>query len=115
MKRGLSKSLDEWELEIKLPELEKLKNKEAKGEIDLRYFDEAGFSLMPYIPYAWQEKNQQMIIKSSKSKRINVLGLMNINLELSYEIILGKVDSQIIIDFFARISNNIKSLNIRYT
>ena len=53
-------------------------------------------------------KNQQIIIKSSKSRRINLLGLMNINLSLSYDTILGKVDSQILIDFFARISNNLK-------
>ena len=112
MKRGLRKSPEEWELELKVAELKELKNKEKKGEIDLRYFDEAGFSLMPYIPYAWQEKNQQIIIKSSRSKRINVLGLMNVNLELSYEIIMGKVDSQIIIDFFERISNNLKKKTV---
>ncbi|MDJ0678367.1 MAG: IS630 family transposase [Xenococcaceae cyanobacterium MO_167.B52] len=108
MKRGLSKSPDEWEVSIKLPELIELKNRYKKGEIDLRYFDESGFSLMPYVPYGWQEKNQQIIIKSSKSKRINVLGLMNINLELYYEIISGNVDSKIIINFFDKFSNNLK-------
>jgi len=53
IKRGLSKTPDEWELELKLPELELLKKKEETGEIDLRYFDESGFSLTPYVPYAW--------------------------------------------------------------
>ena len=72
MKRGLNKSPDDWELEIKLPRLEELKAQEKKGEIDLRYFDESGFSLMPYIPYGWQAKNQEIILKSSQSKRINI-------------------------------------------
>jgi hypothetical protein len=59
MKRGLSKLPNEWELEVKMPELLKLKEQDKNGEIDLRYFDESGFSLFPSIPYAWQEKNQQ--------------------------------------------------------
>lgn len=46
MKRGLSKSPDEWELEVKLPKLAELKAQDKKGEIDLRYFDESGFSLI---------------------------------------------------------------------
>jgi transposase len=108
MKRGLNKSPDEWELEIKLPELVELKNRYKKGEIDLRYFDESGFSLIPYVPYGWPEKKPEIIRKSSKSKRINVLGLMNINLELYYEIISGKVDSQIVINFFDKFSNNLE-------
>ncbi len=54
MKRGLSKSPDEWELEVKLPKLASLKNQDKKGEIDLRYFDESGFSLIPSVPYAWR-------------------------------------------------------------
>ncbi|CAD5934990.1 Transposase [Planktothrix agardhii] len=47
MKRGLSKTPDEWELEVKVPELLKLKKQDEKGEIDLRYLDESGFSLTP--------------------------------------------------------------------
>lgn len=37
MKRGLSKNPDEWELELKIPRLKKLIEREKKGEIDLRY------------------------------------------------------------------------------
>src|SRR5262249_43937820 len=36
-------------------ELEVLQKQEDQGRIDLYYFDEAGFTLDPYIPYAWQE------------------------------------------------------------
>jgi hypothetical protein len=50
MKRGISKTPDEWEIEVKMPRLEKLKEQDKKGEIDLRYLDESGCSLKPYVP-----------------------------------------------------------------
>jgi len=34
-------------------ELEALQKQEDQGKIDLYYFDESGFTLDPYIPYAW--------------------------------------------------------------
>ena len=112
MKRGLNKTPDQWELEVKLPKLTELKEREKKGEIDLRYFDESGFSLMPYIPYAWQEKEQQTILPSSKSKRINVLGLMNKNLDIYYQMTRGKIDSQTVIDFFDTFSKNLPKYTV---
>ena len=38
----------------KLNYKEILKERDKKGEIDLRYLDEAGFSLTPCVPYCWQ-------------------------------------------------------------
>jgi len=43
----------------------------------LYYFDESGFTLDPYIPYAWQEAGSVIEIPAAKGSRINVLGLMN--------------------------------------
>ena len=45
--------------------------------MDLYYFDEAGFTLDPSIPYAWQEAGSIIEIPATKGGRINVLGLMN--------------------------------------
>jgi transposase len=72
MKRRLSKLPHEWELEVKMPELLKLKEQDKNGEIDLRYFDESGFSLLPSIPYAWPEKGPTITLMSCQSKRLNV-------------------------------------------
>ncbi len=58
-------------------ELEALQKQEARGELDLYYFDESGFSLTPSVPYAWQESGEVIEIPSQKSDRINVLGFMN--------------------------------------
>jgi hypothetical protein len=45
---------------------------DKQGIIDLRYYDESGFCLVPYIPYAWQEQGETIAIESEPSKRINV-------------------------------------------
>src|SRR5437773_9084602 len=53
-------------------ELEALQKQEDKGKIDLYYFDESGFTLDPYIPYAWQEPGTVIEIPARKCGRINV-------------------------------------------
>jgi transposase len=107
MKRGLSKSPKEWELEVKIPRLLELKEQDEKGEIDLRYLDESGFSLIPSIPYGWQEKGTTITLKSSQSKRINVLGLMNKRNELHYQIYQETIDSKALIKFLDEFSENL--------
>ena len=58
-------------------ELEALQKQEDQGKIDLYYFDESGFTLDPYIPYAWQEPGTVIEIPATKGGRINMVGLMN--------------------------------------
>ncbi len=60
-------------------DIEELKQLAKDGEIDLVYFDATGFSLQPYIPYAWQDIGREgtIGIPSSSSARINILGFMN--------------------------------------
>jgi transposase len=57
--------------------LETLIEEDREGLIDLRYFDESGFCLVPYIPYAWQEKGDTIAIESMQSKRVKVRGFMH--------------------------------------
>jgi transposase len=61
----------------KKEELEELKKQEQQEKIDLYYFDESGFCLQPYIPYAWQEKDQTIQLEATKSKRLSVLGFLS--------------------------------------
>src|SRR5215217_1350418 len=58
-------------------ELEVLQTQEDQGRIDLYYFDEAGFTLALYIPYAWQEPGTVIEMPAQKYGRMNVLGFMN--------------------------------------
>jgi transposase len=60
------------------------------------------------IPYAWQEKESTLTLKSIEGKRINILGIMNRNNELFYELQEGIVTSEIVISFFDRFVQSIK-------
>jgi len=80
--------------------LDILIEEDKQGIIDLRYFDESGFCLVPYIPYAWQEPGETISIESGHSKRLNVLGFMNKRNDLDAYTIEGSVDSAVVIHFF---------------
>jgi transposase len=53
-----------------------LKHAQAQGLIDLYFVDESGFSLVPYVPYAWQEAGETISLPSHGGRRLNVLGFM---------------------------------------
>jgi len=57
--------------------LKELQRAVLRGEQDLYYFDEAGFSLTPTVPYGWQPIGKRIEIPSSKSKQINILGFLD--------------------------------------
>ncbi len=88
----------------KVKELEELEKQESKGKIEIRYVDESGFCLIPYIPYAWQENKQQIGVKSQQSKRLNVLGFLTKNNQLEAYTFKGSINSDVVIacidDFF---------------
>ena len=77
LRRAVGGHPDPVEYEAKKEQLEELKRLEDAGEIDLYYMDEAGFCLIPCIPYGWQPIGETMEIESRHSPRLNVLGLMN--------------------------------------
>lgn len=62
--------------------LKALQNLSDKGVVDLRYLDETGFCLIPYVPYSWQETGKEEGVESQQSKRLNVLGLLSQKNEL---------------------------------
>lgn len=108
LKRGLIRKPSEWELEVKLPEIENLKEMYKKGEIDLRYLDEVGWSSRACIPYAWQEKDDQIILNDVEGKRINVMGVMNTKNEIYYESYETNTNNDKVIKFLDRFSETIK-------
>jgi transposase len=92
----------------KVEELTKLKNRDREGEIDLRYVDETGFSLEPYIPYAWQEKGEQITVDSQTSRRLNVFGILNRQQELEVYLFEDTINSNVVIACIDRFSETIK-------
>lgn len=107
-KRGLAGEPDPLEYKQKQEELALLKQLEIRGEIDLRYLDETGFCLTPYVPYGWQEKGEVVQIDSSRSRRLNILGLMNRDQELDAYIFEGRITSEVVISCLDKFAENLQ-------
>jgi transposase len=58
-------------------ELEGLQKQEDQGRIALYYFDEAGCTLDPSIPYVWQAPGTVIEMPAQQYGRMHVLGFMN--------------------------------------
>lgn len=96
--------------EKKIKELEALKERERLGEIEIRYVDETGFCLTPYIPYCWQEHKETITVKSQRSKRLNVLGFLTKDNLLEAYTFYCSINSDVMIacidDFCEKITKN---------
>jgi transposase len=86
-------------------ELEALQTQEAKGKMDLYYFDESGFTLDPSIPYAWQEPGTVIEVPARKSGRMHVLGFMNRKNDLHPFIFEQSVNTSVVMACFEECSN----------
>jgi hypothetical protein len=75
IRRKVKDQPDPEDYQHKREALEILIAEDQEGIIDVRYFDESGFCLVPYIPYAWQEQGEPIAVESGHSKRLNVLAL----------------------------------------
>ena len=79
-------------------ELTEVQQLVLQGIQDLYYFDEAGFSLTPSVPYGWQPVGERIQIPSSRSAQLNVLGFLGYHGEAfdSY-VFQGAIDASIAI------------------
>jgi hypothetical protein len=59
---------------------------EDNGYINLYFGDESHFGLTPNVPYAWQTKENPILLPAAKGKSLNVVGLMNRKNELFFEV-----------------------------
>lgn len=97
---------------LKQEQLVELKAQEDRGEIDLRYLDEAGFCLVPYVPYGWQEKGETLEIPSQNSQRVNVLGIMNRKNQLDAYVFTGSITSDVVIACIDEFSKTCKKATV---
>ena len=72
----------------------------ADHDFDLIYFDEAGFSLIPCVPYAWQLRGETLEIQSVHSQRLNVLGFLNLKGSFESYVFEGPISSEVLIKCF---------------
>ena len=111
MRKNLSKKPDEELYQHKKKLIEKVKkNAEEYGAIDLVYFDESGFSLVPSVPYAWQPIGQTLGIPSTRSERLTVLGFFSYTQAFTSFTVQGTVDSTVVIDAFDRFADTLSKV-----
>lgn len=102
MRRSSRNERDEADFRAAKEHLDKLRVEcaAADRDFDLIYFDGAGFSLTPSVPYAWQLRGQTLEIPSEHSPRLNVLGFLNLNGALQSYVFQGAIDSAALIKCF---------------
>lgn len=97
MRRDVGGKPDPADYQEKQAQLEELKQLDEQGEIDLYYLDETGFCLIPCVPYGWQTIGEYLAIPSSRSRRLNVLGIMNRKNHLETYISTQSINSDVVV------------------
>ena len=112
VRRSLKSKRDEVAFRQAQAELDILKAREDRGELELYYFDGSGFSLTPVVPYAWQAPGQTIELDSARSKQINVLGFLRRSECFEPFVVEGSVCSETVVGcidaFCARLEPGIK-------
>lgn len=103
---------DAVEYATQVAALEVLKDLDAAGEIDLRYADEAGFSLVPLVPYAWQDKTDGIEVPSQRSPQLNVFGLLNRGNQLDAYTFVGSITAAVVIAVLDQFSQTRKQRTV---
>ena len=112
IKRGVAGQPEPEEYKRKKHELEEFQQQEDRGEIDLRYVDETGFSLNSYVPYAWQEKGDEITIITQRSKRINALGFLNRKNDLEVYLFEKSINSDVMIACIDKFCETLKKKTV---
>lgn len=66
-------------------------------DFDLVYFDVAGFSLTPSVPYAWQLRGQTLELPSAHSPSLNVLGFLKLDGAFESYVFQGAINSTVLV------------------
>ncbi|WP_311955963.1 IS630 family transposase [Halomonas garicola] len=81
--------------------LKALQQREDRGEHELYYFDESGFSQSSSVPYAWSPVGKPCEVSAySHSRRLNVLGFLSRAGKLVYHTTTESVTTETVIEAF---------------
>jgi hypothetical protein len=90
------------EFELKRGQIESLKGLEDSGYLDLYFGDESHFGLTPNVPYAWQTKENPILLPAAKGKFLNVIGLMTRKNKLFFEVLETTYNTDKVISYMDR-------------
>ena len=102
-----SKNRDETLIDFFKGEMKVLQKLEDEGEIDLLYYDEAGFSLQSYVPYGWQKIGKTERIPATQGGNVTVMGFINRNSEGQFQLMKKAPKATDILAFFDQLANTI--------
>jgi len=101
MRRGLRGKRDEAAFRLALSQVQGLRAAQQAGLCDLYYYDEAGFDLMPCVPYAWQDKGERIELPAARSPRQNVLAFLGHAAGQFHSFVFeGSIDARTIVHCF---------------
>ena len=102
LRRSLRSLREEAELRAAHAALASLRAQagEPARQFDLWYFDEAGFTLTPCVPYAWPKVGQTRELAAPHSPRQNILGFFDLRQEFRSFAFEGSIDTQTVIHGF---------------
>jgi transposase len=112
VRKAPAKRPDPKEVEDSKQELEDLQERADDGDLDLYYFDAAGFSLDPAVPYAWQTRGVTLELPSSRSKRLNVIAFYNTDNEVFPCMLEGTIDSHVVTWWFDQFCSRLRRLTV---
>lgn len=101
MRQSLKGQRNESEFRSTQGLLAELQQWETRGEAELYFFDEAGFTQRSALPYAWSPVGQSLGVPAfSHSRRLNVLGFLSRQGQLIYHSTTGIVTTEVVIEAF---------------
>ena len=99
---SLKRKRNKVEFELKKEQIENLKRLENSGYLDLYFGDESHFGLTPNVPYAWQTKENPILLPAAKGKFLNVIGLMTRKNKLFFEVLETTYNTDKVISYMDR-------------
>ena len=107
IRKSLKGKRDEEKFRSAQEKIRQAELRRENGEIDLYYFDEAGFSPVPYVPYAWQPKGEYIEIPSARSRSLSVLAFMNKDNDCAPFVFEGRTDTDVVVACFDSFSETV--------
>lgn len=112
LRRSLRGKRDEADFQAAHTELAEFRALAATGEIDQFYYDEAGFTLDPCVPYAWQTVGETLELPAAASARLNVLAFYNTANQIQPFIFEGTIDTEIVTACFDDFCRTLSKLTL---
>jgi transposase len=108
MRQGLRGTRDEADFRAAQADVAHWRTQAAAGEITLYYYDEAGFSLTPCVPYAWQDKGVTLALPCGSGPRLNVLGFFDVCAQQLHSFVTTTtVDTELVVACFDHLSRQL--------